>query len=129
MTKTSLTLAVLLLVASAFACGYLMGRNIVGQPKTLIHAVSIQWKPGVSEEDKQKVLDGVRRMAEEIPGVKNVWIKSQRVEPRGFDDGFVIEFNDRAASDAYASSVAHQRWNDLYLPLRTTSVSIDVSNP
>jgi hypothetical protein len=129
MTRTSMALASLFMVASAFACGYLMGHTIVGQPRTLIHAVSIQWKQGVSEEDKQKVLEGVRRMAEDIPGVKNVWIKSQRVEPRGFDDGFVIEFKDRGAADSYASSAAHKRWNDLYLPLRITSVSIDVSNP
>ena len=124
-----MALAAFLLVASAFACGYLMGRTNVGQPKTVIHAVSIQWKEGVSESDKQKVFEGVKQMAGEVPGVKNVWIKSERVEPRGFDDGFVIEFETRAAADAYASSAAHKRWNDLYQPLRTTSVSIDVTNP
>src|SRR5579862_6864173 len=104
MTKTSMAIAALLLVASAFACGYLMGRTNVGQPKTVIHSVSIQWKEGVSEGDKQKVIDGVKQMTRQIPGVKNVWIKSERVEPRGFDDGFAIEFENRAAAEAYASS-------------------------
>jgi len=122
-------LAPLLAFSSAFAGGYLLGHNNVGQPKTVIHAVSIQWKPGVSQADRDKVLAGVKNMAEATPGVKNIWIKTERVEPRGFDDGFAIEFKDRAAADAYALSAPHQNWNAIYSPLRASSITIDVSNP
>jgi hypothetical protein len=126
-------LAPLLAFSSAFAGGYLLGHNNVhnnvGQPKTVIHAVSIQWKPGVSQADRDKVLAGVKEMAEATPGVKNIWVKTERVEPRGFDDGFAIEFKDRAAADAYALSAPHQNWNAFYSPLRASSITIDVSNP
>jgi hypothetical protein len=111
-----------------FEAGYAMGQSRFGQPKTVIHVVSVHWKPGVSDTDKGKVLEGVKKMAASIAGVKNVWIKSERVEPRGFDDAFVIEFQDRAAAEAYASSPIHKAWNDYYSPLRTASVSIDVTN-
>ena len=74
-------LAPLLAFSSAFAGGYLLGHNNVhnnvGQPKTVIHAVSIQWKPGVSQADRDKVLAGVKEMAEATPGVKNIWVKSR----------------------------------------------------
>jgi hypothetical protein len=122
-------LAPLLAFSSAFAGGYLLGHNNVAQPQTVIHAVSIQWKQGVSQADRDKVLAGVKEMAEATPGVKNVWIKAERVEPRGFDDGFAIEFKDRAAADAYVLNLAHKNWNDIYFPLRASSITIDVSNP
>ena len=111
-----------------FTAGYVAARSGAGQPKTVIHVVSIQWKQGVSDEDKQKVLDGVKQMAAGIPGVRNVWIKSERVEPRGFDDGFAIEFRDRASADAYATNPLHKIWNDRYLAMRAASVAIDVTN-
>ena len=133
LVKWAVALAWLLAVSSVFASGYVAGHDNVhsnvAQPKTVIHAVSIQWKQGVSQADRDKVLAGVKEMAEATPSVKNVWIKAERVEPRGFDDGFAIEFKDRAAADAYVLSLAHKNWNDTYFPLRASSISIDVSNP
>lgn len=127
--KLAGALAYLLCLSSAFATGYLAGHNNVGQPKSVIHAVSIQWRQGVTDVDRQRILEGVKQMAETTPGVKNVWIKTERVEPRGFDDAFAIEFKDRASADAYVLSLSHQNWERIYLPLRISSISIDVSNP
>lgn len=115
--------------ASFFVGGFVAGQSKFGQPKTILHVVSIQWKANVPDEERQKVLDGVKEMALKLPGVKNVWMKSDRVEPRGYDDGFAIEFRDRAAADAYAMSAIHKAWNEKYLPLKAASVSIDVTNP
>lgn len=100
-----------------------------GQPRTILHVVSIQWKPGVSDEERGKVLEGVKAMAGTIPGIKNVWIKSQRLEPRGFEDGFAIEFKDQAAATAYASNPIHQSWNEHYATLHVASVSMEIGNP
>lgn len=127
--KPVAALCCLFVLFSAFASGYVAGHKNVGQPRTVIHAVSIQWKQGVSQGDKDRVLAGVKEMAQATPGVINIWIKSERVEPRGFDDGFAIEFKDRAAADAYVLGEPHQNWNEIYLPLRSASISIDVSNP
>ena len=127
--KPAAALFCFLILFSAFASGYVVGHRNVGQPRTVIHAVSIQWKQGVSQGDKDRVLAGLKEMAQATPGVTNIWIKSERVEPRGFDDGFAIEFKDRAAADAYVLSEPHKNWNEIYLPLRSASISIDVSNP
>lgn len=114
---------------SFFVGGFVSGQSKFGQPKTILHVVSIQWKANVPDGERQKVLDGVKKMAWTLPGVKNVWMKSDRVEPRGYDDGFAIEFRDRAAADAYAMSAIHKSWNEKYLPLKAASVSIDLTNP
>lgn len=100
-----------------------------GQPRTILHVVSIQWKPGVSDAEKGKVLEGVKAMAGTIPGIKNIWIKSERLEPRGFDDGFAIEFKDQAAATAYASNPIHESWNEHYATLHVASVSMEIGNP
>jgi hypothetical protein len=129
MRTLAFVFAIGLAALTLFQAGYATGQSRFGQPKTVIHVVSVKWKADVSDEDKQKILDGVKKMAGSISGVRNVWIKSERVEPRGFDNAFVIEFQNSAAADAYASSPFHKAWNDFYSPLRTASVSIDVTNP
>jgi len=112
-----------------FAGGYVAGQNRFGQPKTIIHVVEIKWQPGVTDADKQRVLDGVKKVAASVPGVKNIWLKADRLEPRDFNTAFAIEFTDRAAADAYAESPLHEAWDSLYVPLRYSSISIQVTNP
>jgi stress responsive alpha/beta barrel protein len=112
-----------------FASGYAAGQNRFGQPKTIIHVVEIKWNPGVSAADKQRVLAGVKEMAAKIPGIKNVWLQADRLEPRDFNAAYAIEFQSRDAADAYAESKLHEAWDAAYVPLRYASVSIQVTNP
>lgn len=121
--------AAVLLAASLFGGGYVAAQNRFGQPKTIIHVVEIKWNPGVPAAEKARVLAGIKTMAAQIPGVKNIWVKADRLEPRDFDAAFAIEFRDRDAADAYAESPIHKAWDKEYVPLRQTSVSIQVSNP
>jgi hypothetical protein len=118
-----------LIAATVFVGGYVAGQNRVGQPKTIIHVVEIKWNPGVSEVQKQKVLDGLKQVAMKTPGVKNVWTQADRLEPRDFNAGYAIEFQSRDAADAYAESALHDEWDKMYVPLRQTSISIQVTNP
>jgi len=53
-----------LLAIGLFAGGYVAGQNKFGQPKTIIHMVILKWNPGVSDADKQRALEGVKRAAE-----------------------------------------------------------------
>ena len=129
LTKAAKLAGVGLAVLAIFGGGYVAGQNRVGQPKTIIHVVEIKWNPGVSEADKQKVLDGLKQVAMKTPGVKNVWTKADRLEPRDFNAAFAIEFQNRDAADAYAESTLHDQWDKMYVPLRQTSVSIQVTNP
>jgi hypothetical protein len=112
-----------------FASGFIAGQNKFGQPKTIIHMVILKWNPGVSDTDKQGALEGVKDMAAKIPGVKNVWTKAERLQPRDFSAAFAIEFQNRAAADAYAESPIHQAWEQKYTLLREASISEQVTNP
>jgi len=112
-----------------FASGFIAGQNKFGQPKTIIHMVILKWNPGVSDTDKQGALEGVKDMAAKIPGVKNVWIEAERLQPRDFSAAFAIEFQNRAAADAYAESPIHQAWEQKYTLLREASISEQVTNP
>jgi hypothetical protein len=119
-----------LLAIALFAGGYVAGQNKFGQPKTIIHMVILKWRPGVADADKQRALEGVKEMAAKIPGVKNIWIKADRIQPRDFNAAYAIEFKDRDAADAYAESPLHQQWEQkYYVPIREASISEQVTNP
>jgi hypothetical protein len=122
--------ATALLALALFASGYIAGQNKFGQPKTIIHMVILKWNPGVSDADKQRALEGVKEMAAKVPGVKNIWIKADRIQPRDFNAAYAIEFKDRDAADAYAESPLHQQWEQkYYVPFRAMSISEQVTNP
>jgi hypothetical protein len=128
-TRAARLLGAAALSLALFGSGYMFGQNRFGQPKTIIHVVEIKWNPGVSQADRQQVLAGIKDMAGKIPGIKNIWMETDRVEPRDFNSAYAIEFQSRAAADAYAESPIHQAWVNKYVPLRAASVSIQVSNP
>ena len=119
----------ILLVLGLFSGGYLAGQNKFGQPKTVLHLSIIKWNATASDADKQRALEGVKEMAAKIPGIKNVWIKGDRIQPRDFNAAFAIEFKDRDAADAYAESPIHKAWSDQYLLLRAASLSEQITNP
>ena len=113
-----------------FGAGWALGQkqNKFGTPKTIIHVVTVKFKAEASEADRQKGLDGIKEMAAQIPGIKNVWVKSTRVQPRDFHAAFVIEFEDRGAADLYAEHPAHKEWEKFYLSIRQESRSVQVTN-
>jgi Stress responsive A/B Barrel Domain len=128
-TRAAKILAVSLAATALFASGYMAGQNRFGQPKTVLHLVMIKWNPLATDADKQKALDGVKDLAAKIPGVKNVWIKAERLQPRDFNAAFAIEFKDRDAADNYAESPLHAAWEQQYVPLRAASISEQLTNP
>ena len=102
--------------------------NSFGTPKTIIHVSVIQWKEGVSAAEKKQALDGVKEMAARIPGIKNVWTKVLRVQPQGYHDAFVIEFENQAAVDRYAKDPAHDKWTEAFTKIREASLSPQITN-
>ncbi|HXW55783.1 MAG TPA: Dabb family protein [Candidatus Cybelea sp.] len=128
-TRAARILAGLLLAAALFAGGYVAGQNRFGQPKTIIHLVEVKWNPGVSQAQQQQVISGLKQMAAHLPGIKNIWVKADRLEPRDMSWAYAIEFRDRDAADAYAESPLHDEWERQYVPLRFASLSVQVTNP
>jgi len=128
-TTAAKILGASLLAVGLFAGGYVAGQNKFGQPKTVLHIVELQWRPGVPEMQKQAALDGIKDLAAKMPGIKNVWIKADRLQPRDFNAAFAIEFRSRDAADAYAESSLHEAWEKEYVPLRAASISLQLTNP
>ena len=130
MNRSKIVRATLSLAAAAgiFSAGVLTGKNTFQQPKSIIHLVTVQWTDDSTPAQQQAAIDGVKTMAAEIPGIKNIWIKPIRVQPREYNAAFAIEFENKAAADAYADHPAHQAWEKIYQPIHKESRSQEVTN-
>lgn len=126
-TITRVAFVTLLMSLSATAT-WLVAQNNFGTPKSIIHVSVIQWKEGVSAAEKKQALDGVKEMAAKIPGMKNVWTKALRVQPEGYHDAFVIEFENQAAADRYAKDPVHDAWTEAFVKIREASISPQITN-
>ena len=120
------------LVAGALVTGIVIGQNKFGTPSTVIHVVTVKWKSDSSPEQRAKAVNSVKDMAAAIPGIKNVWIKTLKVQgpsqDKPFDAAFVMEFENEAALKAYADHSAHKQWESVYVPVREESRSHDITN-
>jgi hypothetical protein len=111
-----------------FGAGVLVGANSFGKPKSLLHVVTVRWKSDATEEQRNAAVNGVEKMAAAVPGIKNVWLKTVKVQGQNYNNAFVIEFENEAAFKAYADNPAHKDWEKAYLAIRDTSTTHDVSN-
>ena len=120
----------LLVALAVFTGGFVAGqaKNKFGTPTSIIHVSLIKWNEGVPDAEKQKALEGVKKMAAEIEGINNVWIHASRMQPRDYHAAFAIEFADRAAAQRYASHPAHDEWAKHFLSIRETSISPQITN-
>jgi len=123
--KVALVLAI---AVGLFSVGVLTGKNTFHQPSSIMHVVTVQWTPESTPEQQQAALDGVKTMAAEIPGIKNIWVKSTRVQPREFNTAFAIEFESKEAAEAYAKHPAHDAWMKIYQPVHKESRSLQITN-
>src|SRR5499426_4619370 len=112
--------------ATVLALGVAAGQNKFGQPKSILHIITVQWKADSTPDQRQAAIDGVKTMASKIPGMTNVWLKTIKVQ--GKDAVIVMEFKDQAAFDAYAEHPAHRDWEKIYLPIRELSQTHDITN-
>src|SRR5215471_1382413 len=118
----------LLVCVLAAVCGLAVvaGQNKFGQPKSVLHMITVQWKADSTPAQRQAAIDGVKSMASQIPGITNVWLKTIKVQ--GKDAVIVMEFKDQAAFDAYTNHPAHKKWEEIYLPIREQSQTHDITN-
>ena len=119
-------------IISAFSVGIVIGQNKYNQPKSVIHLVSLKWKADATPQARQTAIDGIKTMAEKIPGIKNIWLKTLRVQSptpdKPFDAVFAIEFADEAAAKVYADHPAHTAWEAVYVNAREESRSFQATN-
>jgi len=131
MRRTLLILGAGLAMTGVFGAGFAAGqaKNSFAQPKTVLQISMIKWKKDVSDADKQKAIDGIKEMAGQIPGIKTVWLKVDRMQPRDYDTAFAIEFASREAANDYSDNPIHEKWSKAYLSIREASISPQLTNP
>lgn len=108
------------------AVGIAIGQGKFGQPKSVLHIVTVKWTPESTPEQRQKAIDAVKTLASKSPGITNIWLKPIKVQ--GTDAVFVMEFKDEAALKAYVGTPAHKEWYEIYTPVRGQSQTHDVTN-
>lgn len=106
-----------------------VAQNKFAQPKTVLHVVVYKFKDATSENERQKALDGIKEVARKVPGVKNIWLKTNRNQIRDFSGVYAIEFTSEETAADYAESPAHEAWAKQWESLRENSLSFQVSNP
>ena len=138
MTAAYKRVAQILLGAGIFASGIAAGsmhapsaaiQNRFGQPKTVLHVVVYKFKDNVSNYDREKSINGIKEMAGKIPGVKNVWLKTERNQIRDFSGVYAMEFTSAEAAADYAESPVHEAWAKTWQEQRENSLSFQISNP
>lgn len=108
-------------------CSSMMAQDT--QPKTVIHVISVKWKPDAKPEQIEKAVAMARSLPSEYPGIKHVWAKAIKKQiPEGYNDVIVMEFASEDALKQYAGSAAQKKWYDVYMPIREESRTSDITN-
>ena len=121
------------LIASLFAATLLVGfvcssrAESAVAPKSIVHVVTVSWKPGTTSEQIQAALDGVHRLASEYKGITHVWTKTLKAQGER-KNAIVMEFASEQAFKDYTDSAAQKEWYKVYLPIRERSTTFDVTN-
>ncbi len=105
-----------------------LGVLAAGAPTTVLHVVTVKWKADSTPAQQQAAIEGIRKMAADVPGLKNIWVKKVKAQPADFSTVFAMEFDSAAAFDAYTNNAAHKNWEKIYLPIREESQTQDVTN-
>jgi cell division protein FtsX len=129
--QTALAVAIFAagVVAGSLQAGNVAAQNKFGQPKTVLHVVVYKFKDTASENDQQHALAGIKDLARKVPGIKNIWLKTQRNQIKDFSGVYAIEFASAEAAADYAESPAHEAWSKEWQNLRENSLSFQISNP
>ena len=103
--------------------------NLFGQPKTVLHVVVYKFRDTVSNADREETINGIKGLAGKIPGIKNIWLKTERNQIRDFSGVYAIEFVSPEAAADYAESPLHEAWAKKWEQQRENSLSFQISNP
>ncbi len=99
----------------------------VNAPKGILrHTVAFNFKPGVSQEDIEKILVDTRATLPTIEGATNIIVGAQTSTWTKYKYGISIDFTSRAAKEAYAKSRQSKRLHEEYKQLVEDEVVIDV---
>jgi hypothetical protein len=83
-----------------------------------IHVFLFRWTAGVTDDQKQKVQQEIRKLQGVVPGLLETYL-GENASPRGggYAFGGVMKFTNKAAYEAYVPHPAHQELLGWLLPL------------
>jgi hypothetical protein len=129
MTKVFLRkVALAVLAACVLGSGLMLAQNKYGKPKSVIHVVTVRWAEGTTPQQIRAALSGVEKLAATYPGIRNVWLRSIKVQGEGYTHAFVMEFESEKALADYSNSPQQLEWYKLYTPIRGESTTHDITN-
>ncbi len=105
-----------------------MAVNKYTQPKTVVHVVAYKFRDATSQNDQDQAIAGIKDMAGKMPGIKSIWLKTERNQLRDWSGVYIIEFTSAEAAADYAESPIHEAWRKKWEALRENSLSFQVSN-
>jgi len=83
-----------------------------------IHMFAFRLKPGVTEEQKSRMLGEISALAKHIPGLLETSVgRNDSPRGQGYEIGGVMKFPDKAAMEAYNAHPVHQALLKWLLPL------------
>ena len=126
--KNKVLIAISALGLMLAGAGLMVAAQTYGKPKSILHIITVKWKPEATAAQKDAAIKGVEKMAGQVPGVKNVWLDTLKVQGEGYNNVIVMEFADKKLFDAYADNAAHKEWEKVYLPIRGESTTHDATN-
>src|SRR5213594_4382919 len=110
-----------LLLAGAllFGAGILVGQKTATPRKTLIHVFAFNPVEGSTPQQLDEVWTATRKMASQIPEIKNIWMGKVLNRGNTWQYGVVMEFeNQDALKKVYDPHPAHKAWNEVYSKVR-----------
>jgi antibiotic biosynthesis monooxygenase (ABM) superfamily enzyme len=83
-----------------------------------IHMFAFRLKPGVREEQKDRMLREIKALQKQIPGILETVIgKNDSPRGQGYEIGGAMKFPDQAALEAYNAHPVHQELLKWLVPL------------
>jgi hypothetical protein len=75
----------------------------------IVHLAAFCWQDGVSAEEQAILLEGLRRIADDVAGVRAVYADANLAAPaeRGLSHAVLLLADDREAHQAYQQHPAH----------------------
>lgn len=117
-----------ILKLAVLACGLSFAAVAAETPQTIIHIITLNYKPGATPADKATVVAATKKMAADFPGITRLWFKTIKVQVPEMTDIIVMEFKDAKAFAEYVDHPAHVAWGKIYGPIHGSSNTQDVTN-
>jgi antibiotic biosynthesis monooxygenase (ABM) superfamily enzyme len=83
-----------------------------------VHIFAFRWKPGVTQEQRQRAQSGIRALQGQIPGLLETAV-GVNISSRGqgYEFGGLMKFADKQSLESYGAHPVHQALLQWLMPL------------